>query len=86
MYYFLLLLYFFKPYIIGVITPNRTISEWRNVFYISCGFLTFTNIVYIIWGSAEKQDWDKPEETKSVEIGIQESYRRQNEDLDSSKG
>lgn len=62
-----------------MITPNRTISEWRNVFYISCGFLTFTNIVYIIWGSAEKQPWDTPEETTPIENGDNEMYKVKNE-------
>lgn len=54
---------------IGVLTPNRTILEWRNVFYISCGFLVVTNIIYIIWGSAEKQPWDDPlyKKPKNVE-------------------
>ncbi|XP_070496443.1 putative inorganic phosphate cotransporter [Chironomus tepperi] len=68
-----------NPYIIGLITPNRTISEWRNVFYISCGFLTFTNIIYLIWGSAEKQPWDTPEESSSVETGDKDLYRSKNE-------
>ncbi|KAG5675847.1 hypothetical protein PVAND_005717 [Polypedilum vanderplanki] len=48
------------PYMIGVITPDRTVSQWRNVFYISCGFLVVTNIIYLIYGSAKKQIWDDP--------------------------
>jgi hypothetical protein len=40
------------------------------VFYISCGFLTATNIVYLIWGSAKKQPWDDPDmDNKIVENG-----------------
>ncbi|XP_070490732.1 putative inorganic phosphate cotransporter [Chironomus tepperi] len=53
------------PYMIGVLTPNRTILEWRNVFYISCGFLVVTNIIYVIWGSADKQPWDDPQYKKT---------------------
>ena len=68
-----------------MITPNRTISEWRNVFYISCGFLTFTNIVYIIWGSAEKQPWDTPEEIRQIENGDNEMYRVKNETEENDK-
>jgi hypothetical protein len=34
--------------------------EWRNVFFISCGFLVATNVVYLIWGSGEKQPFDNP--------------------------
>ncbi|CAG9798969.1 unnamed protein product [Chironomus riparius] len=74
-----------NPYIIGLITPNRTISEWRNVFYISCGFLTFTNIVYIIWGSAEKQPWDTPEEIRSIENVETEMNRVENETEENNK-
>lgn len=46
---------------IGELTPDRTIHQWRNVFYISCGFLVLTNVIYIVWGSAEKQPWDNPD-------------------------
>lgn len=52
---------------IGVLTPNRTVNEWRNVFYISCGFLVLTNIIYVIWGSADKQPWDDPDYKKKKE-------------------
>jgi ACS family sodium-dependent inorganic phosphate cotransporter len=58
-------LFYFQPYMIGVVTPNRTILEWRNVFYISCGCLVVTNIIYVIWGSAKIQPWDDPLYTKS---------------------
>lgn len=50
---------------IGVLTPDRTINQWRNVFYISCGFLVLTNLIYCIWGSALKQPWDDPDYTSS---------------------
>lgn len=49
-----------QPQIVGALTPNRLLSEWRVVFYISCAFLTITNLVFVIWGSAETQPWDNP--------------------------
>lgn len=45
---------------IGIITPDRTVLQWRNVFYIAFGALTVTNIIYIIFGTSEKQLWDDP--------------------------
>lgn len=53
---------------IGFMTPNRTINEWRNVFYVSCGFLVLTNIIYVIWASAEKQPWDDPNYQRKKKI------------------
>lgn len=44
----------------GVLTPNRTLTEWRLVFFISCGFLILTNLIYIIWASAKTQPWNIP--------------------------
>jgi hypothetical protein len=41
--------------------------EWRSVFYISCGALTLSNLVFNIWGSAERQLWDKDEQSDLVE-------------------
>ncbi|CRK93649.1 CLUMA_CG007178, isoform A [Clunio marinus] len=49
------------PYVVGVLTPDRTLSQWRLVFFISCAFLIFTNIIYIIFASAKVQPWNTPE-------------------------
>jgi len=61
----------FQPYVVGVLTPNRTVIEWRLVFIISCCILTFTNIVYLIGASAKPQPWNEPpkadEETEKAE-------------------
>lgn len=48
------------PYVVGVLTPNRTLKEWRMVFFISCAFLVLTNTVYLIWASAKTQWWNDP--------------------------
>jgi hypothetical protein len=60
-----------QPQLIGYLTPNRLLSEWRVVFYISCAFLTITNLVFIIWGSAKTQPWDNPrrKEITGIENG-----------------
>lgn len=50
----------FQPYIVGKLTPNKLLSEWRLVFIISCVFLTITNLVYLIFGDGKTQPWDSP--------------------------
>ncbi|KAL1129024.1 hypothetical protein AAG570_013556 [Ranatra chinensis] len=50
----------FVPYIIGLLTPNNALHEWRLVFWIAFGWLVITNIVYIIYGTAQLQPWNDP--------------------------
>lgn len=48
----------FSPFLVGILTPNRSLSEWRIVFWIAFGVFNITNIVYIIWASGEIQPWN----------------------------
>ncbi|XP_058803911.1 putative inorganic phosphate cotransporter [Phymastichus coffea] len=48
------------PYIIGILTPNQTIEEWRIVFWIVFFFSVGSNAIYILWFSAKIKDWDDP--------------------------
>lgn len=41
------------------------------VFFISCGFLTLTNLVYLLWASGKMQPWNEPER-EHIENGIAE--------------
>ncbi|KAH8328115.1 hypothetical protein KR067_004136 [Drosophila pandora] len=49
---------FVAPYVVGVMTPNANMTEWRVVFWLSCGILFATVIVYLIWASGEIQPFD----------------------------
>ncbi|XP_015588670.1 putative inorganic phosphate cotransporter isoform X2 [Cephus cinctus] len=49
------------PYIVGVLTPNQTVSEWRLVFWIVLGVFIITNIVFILYASGDVQPWNSPE-------------------------
>ncbi|XP_046491031.1 putative inorganic phosphate cotransporter isoform X1 [Neodiprion pinetum] len=49
------------PYLVGVLTPNQTLSEWRVVFWICFGFFLQSNIVFVIWGDGEIQYWNDPD-------------------------
>ncbi|CAH4029405.1 unnamed protein product [Pieris brassicae] len=46
------------PYLIGLLTPDQTISQWRIAFWTVCAVLVATNIIYVIWGTGEPQWWD----------------------------
>lgn len=48
------------PFLVGVLTPNTTVYEWRVVFWIAFGVFNITNIVYVIWASGEVQPWNDP--------------------------
>ncbi|CAA9994484.1 unnamed protein product [Nesidiocoris tenuis] len=51
------------PYVIGVLTPNCFMMEWRLVFWITFFVILSTNFVYIFYGSAVLQPWnDETEE------------------------
>ncbi|XP_046627286.1 putative inorganic phosphate cotransporter isoform X1 [Neodiprion virginianus] len=48
------------PYLVGVLTPNETVAEWRLVFWIVFAVFTITNIVYLWYASGEVQYWNDP--------------------------
>ncbi|CAB0019958.1 unnamed protein product, partial [Nesidiocoris tenuis] len=47
------------PSLVGFLTPNSTMLEWRLVFWISVIVLMSTNVVYLIFGSAKVQPWNE---------------------------
>ncbi|XP_071443502.1 sialin-like isoform X2 [Hetaerina americana] len=59
------------PYIIGLLTTEHTLEEWRTVFYISIAILMITNAVFVATVSGETQIWNNydtspPEITKEL--------------------
>ncbi|XP_049869092.1 putative inorganic phosphate cotransporter [Pectinophora gossypiella] len=46
------------PYLIGLLTPDQTVQQWRYAFWFVFATLVFTNLLYLIWGSGEQQWWD----------------------------
>ncbi|XP_059045429.1 putative inorganic phosphate cotransporter [Achroia grisella] len=47
-----------SPYLIGLLTPDSTLAQWRVAFWVCFGVLVFTNIVYVIFAQGEQQWWD----------------------------
>ncbi|XP_046751152.1 putative inorganic phosphate cotransporter [Diprion similis] len=46
------------PYLIGILTPNQTIAEWRTVFWITFVVLLVANLVVLFWVDGEVQYWN----------------------------
>jgi MFS transporter, ACS family, solute carrier family 17 (sodium-dependent inorganic phosphate cotransporter), other len=48
------------PAMVGLLTPNSSLTEWRLVFWISFVVFNVTNLVYVIWASGNiEQQFDK---------------------------
>ncbi|XP_052759327.1 putative inorganic phosphate cotransporter [Galleria mellonella] len=47
-----------SPYLIGLLTPDSTLAQWRVAFWVCLGVLVITNIVYVIFAQGEQQWWD----------------------------
>ncbi|XP_031618756.1 putative inorganic phosphate cotransporter isoform X2 [Contarinia nasturtii] len=48
------------PYIVGLLTPNSYLTEWRIVFWITFVLFVVTTILYDIFASGEIQPWNEP--------------------------
>ncbi|XP_022235775.1 putative inorganic phosphate cotransporter [Limulus polyphemus] len=49
---------FLAPYFVGVLTQeNETLYRWTLVFSSSIGFYIVTNLLFVVFGSAELQHW-----------------------------
>ncbi|XP_048250788.1 uncharacterized transporter slc-17.2-like [Haliotis rufescens] len=45
------------PLLAGVLTPNKTQEEWRNVFYVCAGFCALGSLVFGTQARGELQPW-----------------------------
>jgi len=72
------------PTLVGFMTPNRTLYEWRAVFWVAFVIFMVTNVVYVIWASGEVQDFNEPALLgKGVEHG--KSEKETEDKLENSK-
>lgn len=46
------------PYLVGVLTPNQTVSEWRLVFWITFVIAWLTTLIFDIWAQGKVQPWN----------------------------
>ncbi|KAL7642794.1 UNVERIFIED_CONTAM: hypothetical protein RMT77_006082 [Armadillidium vulgare] len=66
------------PVVIGALTPEETISEWRTVFWILFTNCVLTSLFYNIFVSTDRQSWDHKNEdadenTEEIEIKLTSS-------------
>lgn len=61
--------FFVIPALVGWSTKyERTMAQWRYVYYCTIGVVVITTIVYILFGTSEPQSWGADEEeTESTE-------------------
>ncbi|EDW13457.2 sialin isoform X1 [Drosophila mojavensis] len=46
------------PSIIGIMTTDTTMRQWRSVFWLNFAILAFSGIVFAVWGTADRQAYD----------------------------
>ncbi|KAL4720973.1 hypothetical protein ACJJTC_006916 [Scirpophaga incertulas] len=59
------------PIATGYILQNDSsnISRWKLIFILIAAFCVATNIIYLLFGTSERQVWDDPNYLKKREIG-----------------
>lgn len=50
-----------EPILCGQIAHDSTMEQWRIVFWLSFVVLVFTSVVFLMFGSGDKQDWNDPD-------------------------
>ncbi|XP_050549192.1 vesicular glutamate transporter 3-like isoform X3 [Daktulosphaira vitifoliae] len=47
-----------SPIIVGLLTYQRTIEQWQQVFMLSAAFCWITGLIYVLFGKSEMQSWN----------------------------
>lgn len=47
-----------SPDIVGLLIPDRTLKQWRDVFWVTFGVCLATSAFYVAFSSAEVQPWN----------------------------
>lgn len=69
------------PYLVGILTPNRTITEWRLVFWIIFAVFMGTNLIFVVWGDAEVQHWNDPDFLRKEKVDRKAKKAKENIEL-----
>jgi len=48
---------FVTPTVIAYLTPNGTQNEWANVFYSAAALYVFGAVIYVMFGTSQRQPW-----------------------------
>ncbi|XP_047513603.1 putative inorganic phosphate cotransporter isoform X1 [Pieris napi] len=53
------------PFLVGLLTPDSTLVQWRLVFWITLAVFIVTNLVFVAWASGDEQWWNsRPQEAR----------------------
>ncbi|KAF9824589.1 hypothetical protein SFRURICE_004046, partial [Spodoptera frugiperda] len=65
------------PYLVGLLTPDSTLVQWRLVFWIALAVFILTNLVFVAWASGDEQWWNTttqdPRKQREAEAGTNHS-------------
>ncbi|KAJ8681208.1 hypothetical protein QAD02_016995 [Eretmocerus hayati] len=50
----------FAPYVVGILAPNQTLSEWRLIFWIAGIVYLVADLNFLIFASGDIQMWNDP--------------------------
>lgn len=48
------------PYMVGVLAPKQTLSEWKIIFWIVSVIYLITTLNFMFFASGEVQPWNDP--------------------------
>ena len=48
----------------SLVSDDSTEEEWQNVFYVAAAILTFSGVIYLVFGSSNRQVWAGGEEKR----------------------
>ncbi|KAF9824532.1 hypothetical protein SFRURICE_003989, partial [Spodoptera frugiperda] len=76
------------PYLIGLLTPDSTLAQWRIAFWVCFAVLVGTNVVYIFWADGKQQWWDDvrqygyPEDWKHGQLKMANQDKEKNKEME----
>ena len=64
---------FVAPQVVGfLLTDLSSITQWRTVFWISCGVHVAGSLLYLLKGSDQEQSWAVPGQQNKKNISPRE--------------
>lgn len=65
------------PYLVGILTPNSTLLEWRSLFWVTFAVILGSNILFLIMGRANTQWWNDPDQVRNYNNGKEKSDEKE---------
>ncbi|XP_025837209.1 putative inorganic phosphate cotransporter isoform X2 [Agrilus planipennis] len=72
------------PYLIGILTEDNTVTQWRLVFWITFAVFAITTVIFVIFGSGDRQWWNDigmKVDAASSEIAVKVLPSKDNENI-----